>query len=149
MFKNLQGLSLLHLLWKSTFSARCFWSLGISRHCILTLHRLPKQHKFTFSWLPFETNSLKSSPLVHSLFYIFPITFSAVSSYLSSCYSLPLQKLHQSKFWQQPNDTRQLDILWINKIIYLLTFILSDRTPCKVTLLLVGYCLSVCIIFSY
>ena len=106
MFKNLQGLSLLHLLWKSTFSARCFWSLGISRHCILTLHRLPKQHKFTFSWLPFETNSLKSSPLVHSLFYIFPITFSAVSSYLSSCYSLPLQN-----FIRANSDSSQMTLI--------------------------------------
>ena len=148
MFKNLQGLSLLHLLWKSTFSARCFWSLGISRHCILTLHRQPKQHKFTFSWLQFETNSLKSSPLVHSLFYIFPINFSAVSSYLSSCYSLPLQNC-PSKFWQQPKDTCQLKISLINKIVYLLTFMKSDHVPCKVTLLLVGNCLSTCIIFSY
>ena len=61
----------------------------------------------------------------------------------------PFAKLYQSKFWQQPKDTRQLEILWINKIIYLLTFMTSDLAPCKVTLLLVGYGLSICIIFSY
>ena len=74
MFKILQGLILLHLLWNSTFSAY-FWSLGISRHCILTLHRQPKQHNFTFSQLPFMTNSLKSPPLAHFLFHIYTQLF--------------------------------------------------------------------------
>ena len=77
--------------------------MGISKHCILTLHRQPKQHKFTFSWLPFETNSLKSSPLVHCLFYIFHNFFSSLKLplvlllYICLCKTLSEQILTAAK----------------------------------------------------
>ena len=47
------------------FLPGCFWSLGIKKALHSDTAQQPKQHKFTFSWLPFETNSkiLSPSPL--------------------------------------------------------------------------------------
>ena len=76
--------------------------MGISKHCILTLHRQPKQHMFTFSWLPFETNSLNPLPLSIVYFTYFTQLFqqSQVTSHLvtiSLCKTLSEQILTAAK----------------------------------------------------
>ena len=146
MFKNLQGLSLLHQLWNGTFSAWMFLKsgnqVGIAFwHC--TTAKTTQVHIFmTAIWDKLE----KSSPLLHCLFYIFHITFFS-SVKLPLLYSVT--KLYQSKLWQQPKDTHQVEIPFVKEIVYFLTFMRSDHVPCKVTLLLASFWWSICIIFSH
>ena len=126
---------------RAHFLLRCFWdSRG---HCILTLRRKPKQHKFTFWWLPFETNSLKSSPLVHCLFYTFHINFFSSVNLLLILH--PFTKFDHSKFWQQPKNAHLVETPFVKEIVYFWTFLKSDcrGTPGK------GSCPCICIIFSY
>ena len=96
-----------------------------------------------FDELPFETNSLKSSPLFHCLFYIFHINFFSSVNLLLILH--PFTKFDHSKFWQQPKNAHLVETPFVKEIVYFWTFLKSDcrGTPGK------GSCPCICIIFSY
>ena len=122
--------------------------MGISEHCILTLHDSQNNtcsHFITALW---DKLSKILSPCPLFILHISHNFFSSLKLPLILLLS-SLTKLYLSKFWLQPKEAHQVEIPLVKEIVYLLTFMKSDHVTCKVTLLLVGYCPSICINKSF